>query len=340
MLWGSYLWLFLVASALTAGANPSFIEEQRIRSEKQAIVKNESDVLDKNETIKENIEPQKTDTNKENQINKEPTVSLTPKESEPKQVNNPVLNSKESISQTPTTVAIEAPKIEQPTPKESEPKNELYTVTKVVDGDTIDVENIGRLRLIGLNTPETVDPRKAVECFGVEASNRAKKLLLGQKVYLEYDESQGKIDRYGRTLAYVFTEGGASYNLDTIKEGYAYEYTYNKPYKYQSEYKQAQNTAQTNKLGLWSDSACKGVTESIATQPTNNNSAPKEIPQTVSNGVVKKSTNDICHDTTSKSYTRTKNFTAYNTLQECLDSGGRLPLNWLILSIFQVLRKP
>ena len=63
----------------------------------------------------------------------------------------------------------------------------------MVDGDTIDVSidgKVKRLRLIGINTPETVDPRKLVECFGVEASNKAKSLLIGKKVSLESDGSQ------------------------------------------------------------------------------------------------------------------------------------------------------
>jgi micrococcal nuclease len=87
----------------------------------------------------------------------------------------------------------------------------LYTVLKVVDGDTIHVSVDGKklkIRMIGLDTPETVDPRKPVQCFGREASAQAKTLLGGQQVYLETDPSQDTVDRYGRTLAYVWTESG------------------------------------------------------------------------------------------------------------------------------------
>ena len=118
-----------------------------------------------------------------------------------------------------------------------------YSVSRVVDGDTIDVSidgKVKRLRLIGINTPETVDPRKLVECFGVEASNKAKTLLTGKKVSLESDGSQGELDKYNRLLRYVFLEDGTNINLLMIKEGYAYEYTYNLPYKYQAEFKNAQ----------------------------------------------------------------------------------------------------
>jgi len=111
----------------------------------------------------------------------------------------------------------------------STPTNsKTYDVVKVVDGDTIDVSINGkteRIRLIGINTPETVDPRKPVECFGKEASDKAKTLLGGMKVYLESDITQGELDKYSRLLRYVFLENGTNFNLLMIKEGYAYEYT-------------------------------------------------------------------------------------------------------------------
>jgi len=131
---------------------------------------------------------------------------------------------------------------------------EYFKVIKVVDGDTIAVDINGAketIRLIGINTPETVDPRKPVECFGVEASNKAKELLSSKSVSLEKDITQGERDKYNRLLRYVRTEDGLFYNLEIIKQGYAYEYTYDIPCKYQNEFKQAENYARTNKLGLW-----------------------------------------------------------------------------------------
>ena len=86
-----------------------------------------------------------------------------------------------------------------------------FTVTNVVDGDTIQVDANGqrlKIRMIGLDTPETVDPRKPVQCFGREASAQAKTILGGQSVYLETDPSQDSVDRYGRTLTYVWTSRG------------------------------------------------------------------------------------------------------------------------------------
>ena len=73
-----------------------------------------------------------------------------------------------------------------------------YTVLKVVDGDTIHVDANGqklKIRMIGLDTPEVVDPRKPVQCFGGEASAQAKTILGGQQVYLEIDPSQDTIDK-------------------------------------------------------------------------------------------------------------------------------------------------
>ena len=133
-----------------------------------------------------------------------------------------------------------------------------FTVTKVVDGDTIWVDNDGRMkiRIIGLDTPETVDPRNPVQCFGLEASARAKTILGGQSVYLETDSSQDSVDRFGRTLAYVWTASGRLINLDIIADGYAFEYTYDLPYRYQQDFKAAQNDARAQERGLWAPSAC------------------------------------------------------------------------------------
>lgn len=136
-----------------------------------------------------------------------------------------------------------------------------YKVVKVVDGDTLDVEvegKIERLRLIGIDTPETVDPRKSVQCFGKEASKAAKELLDGKLVTLESDDTQGDKDKYKRLLRYVFFPDGTNFNLYMIEEGFAHEYTYADPYKYQFDFKQAQKLAMENEKGLWSPSTCSG----------------------------------------------------------------------------------
>jgi endonuclease YncB( thermonuclease family) len=150
--------------------------------------------------------------------------------------------------------------------EEQDPTVTYYNVTQVVDGDTVKISMNGTvrtLRLIGLDTPETVDPRKPVQCFGEEASNKAKELLSGKSVHLEYDASQGQVDKYGRTLAYIYTESGIFFNKYMIEQGYAYEYTYDEAYKYQSEFKQAEVTAKANNRGLWSPDTCNGEATSV-----------------------------------------------------------------------------
>ncbi|GAB4218690.1 MAG: hypothetical protein Fur009_0830 [Candidatus Microgenomates bacterium] len=145
-----------------------------------------------------------------------------------------------------------------PTIKLNQDEN-FYQVVNVVDGDTLDVEingQIKRIRVIGINTPELKDPRKPVECFAQEASQKAKELLLGKKIRLETDSTQADFDKYGRLLRYVKVDNGQDFGLLMIKEGYAFEYTYNIPYKKQVDYKLAQEQARENKKGLWADNEC------------------------------------------------------------------------------------
>ena len=194
----------------------------------------------------------------------------------------------EAATSVPVTQKSESPKpveakATQPNPstKNPTPSYTYYSVTSVVDGDTIKVNingTVETLRLIGMDTPETVDPRKPVQCFGKEASNKAKELLAGTKVRLEKDSTQGEFDKYGRTLAYVYREDGLFYNKHMIEQGYAHEYTYNTPYKYQVEFKEAQKSAQENQRGLWSPTTCNGDTTSgstTASQPSATQSTGK-----------------------------------------------------------------
>lgn len=142
----------------------------------------------------------------------------------------------------------------------------LVAVVAVVDGDTIKVSMNGTvetLRLIGIDTPETKDPRKPVQCFGQEASRKATELLAGRKVRLEADASQGERDKYGRLLRYVWREDGLFFNDWMIRNGYAFEYTYNKPYKYQSRFKEAQRYASDHELGLWNPTTCDGLASPV-----------------------------------------------------------------------------
>jgi micrococcal nuclease len=137
----------------------------------------------------------------------------------------------------------------------------LYTVTRIVDGDTIKViaseahdnQEI-TVRLLGIDTPETVAPGRPVECFGEEASRRLENLIQSKEIYLLSDESQADRDRYGRLIRYLVTKNDFRIiNHQMILEGFGFEYTYQDPYKYQAEFKQAERYARENQIGLWGE---------------------------------------------------------------------------------------
>ena len=136
----------------------------------------------------------------------------------------------------------------------------LYEVTKVTDGDTFQAavgDTKVTVRMLGIDTPETVDPRKTVQCFGKEASNETKGLLSNHSVKLETDPTQGEADKYGRLLAYVHRDDGLFINEHLVAEGYAHEYTYDIPYEKQKDFKDAEKQAREEKKGLWGD-VCAG----------------------------------------------------------------------------------
>lgn len=128
------------------------------------------------------------------------------------------------------------------------------TVTNVIDWDTVSVKlnwETVSVRLIWVDAPEKTAKRYGYsECYWEESYEYLSRLLNKKDVYLEYDESQWMYDAYDRILAYVFL-GWENINKKIIRDGYGWEYTYNKPYKYQSDFKNAQNLAEKDKLWLW-----------------------------------------------------------------------------------------
>ncbi|MWV75892.1 thermonuclease family protein [Rathayibacter rathayi] len=138
---------------------------------------------------------------------------------------------------------------------------EHVVVERVVDGDTVHVRTDSNedltVRLIGVDTPETVKPASPVQCFGPEASAQTKSLLpAGSSAYLEWDDSQGDTDRYGRAFAYLWYPGpdGTAHNLERelLAGGYAREYTYDRSaYRYQVSFVAEQATARAAGAGLW-----------------------------------------------------------------------------------------
>jgi len=144
----------------------------------------------------------------------------------------------------------------------------LHRVLRVVDGDTVEVAFRGSavsVRVIGIDTPETVHPSEPVECGGPQASAAATRLLSGARVRLRFDPSQGRTDAYGRPLAYLEAPGVGDFGLAMIRAGRAAEYTYDTAYARQTRYLVAQRTAQARHRGVWD--RCGGVDTPLRAGP-------------------------------------------------------------------------
>lgn len=132
-------------------------------------------------------------------------------------------------------------------------EGEKRIVVKVIDGDTIELDNDKSVRLVGIDTPETVDPRRPVGCFGKEASNESRNLLMGKMVILQKDISD--TDKYGRLLRLIYLplpDGQLLFVNDyLVRQGFAKSYTYPPDVKYDDQFKKAQDQARENKRGLW-----------------------------------------------------------------------------------------
>lgn len=139
-------------------------------------------------------------------------------------------------------------------------------VIRAVDGDTLEVRIDGeqddvKVRLLGVDTQESVDPRKTVQCFGKEASKHTKDMLEGKRVRLEEDPQADEVDKYGRLLRNVVLEDGTDFNASLVRDGYAYAYLsfpLNKLRKI--ELGNLQKEAEAAKRGLWNPDTCNGKT--------------------------------------------------------------------------------
>jgi micrococcal nuclease len=133
-------------------------------------------------------------------------------------------------------------------------------VTHVVDGDTVDVHLVdGRnltVRLIGINTPETVRPGTAVECGGPEASDYMRGLAEGRSVTLVSDPTQDAVDVYGRSLFYVDRTDGVDVGAEMLRAGWATVYVFERDFQRLPQYRDAENEAREDEAGVWS--RCNG----------------------------------------------------------------------------------
>ncbi len=127
------------------------------------------------------------------------------------------------------------------------PAPSLLHVERVIDGDTVQLEHVGTVRLLGVDTPETVHPRKPVQCFGPESSHFMKGLLANARVRVEL---AGK-GRYGRALGYLYREDGLDVNIELVRRGYSKSY---RKYRHErlDEFNEAEKEPRRLRLGVWS----------------------------------------------------------------------------------------
>lgn len=126
-----------------------------------------------------------------------------------------------------------------------------HRVDRVVDGDTAVLHEVGPVRLIGVDTPETQDPREPVQRFGVEASAFLQRLIGGQTVRLEFDLQ--RVDKYRRTLGYLYLADGTFVNREIVRQGYGHAYL-DYPFAYADDFRNAEREAREAERGLWGTS--------------------------------------------------------------------------------------
>jgi micrococcal nuclease len=156
---------------------------------------------------------------------------------------------------TSTTATTAAPTTTSTAP--AQPPGDVVSVTRIIDGDTLQVSGGQKVRLIGIDTPETKHPSRPVECFGAQASEHATALMgPGTDIRLVYDVEP--TDRYGRTLAYVYrASDGLFVNLEMVRDGFAVTATYPPNVAHVEEFLAAEREARSNNRGLWG--ACGGA---------------------------------------------------------------------------------
>ena len=128
------------------------------------------------------------------------------------------------------------------------PQGNTVLVTRVIDGDTIEIEGGAKIRYIGIDAPEIAYAQQAGEFFGQEASEKNRELVEGKRVYLEKDTQNE--DDHGRLLRYVWVND-MMVNAELVKLGYAYSYTCPPNVKYQKYFLQLEEEAREQEQGLW-----------------------------------------------------------------------------------------
>lgn len=180
------------------------------------------------------------------------------------------------------------------------PSSSYIEVARVLDGDTFELSTRQKVRLLGVDAPETQHHEEDISALGRASKQHLSTLLNGERVRIE--KPRGLRDPYGRTLAYAYLSDGTLINLAMIADGFAVPYT-KYPCSKTSEFLKAANEARQHHRGLW--------------QKTQFSIGDRYE--------VRLSTSGICHAPGNKGFERMKRYTAYRSVDACLESGGRLP---------------
>jgi micrococcal nuclease len=195
-------------------------------------------------------------------------------------------------------------------------------VTRVIDGDTVDIKwgsGTERVRLVGVDTPETVHPRLGEEPYGREASNFTKKQLTGKDVFVEFDVEPR--DKYDRLLAYVYFADGTFFNAKLVAEGYAQLLTYPPNVRWVDLFRHVQTDARNHNRGLWNPTvltAENAFTPSTAPAVSNGKCATPTI-----KGNINSKGEKIFHVPGGDYYNVTKAEEMFCSEQDALDAGFR-----------------
>ncbi|GAG17361.1 unnamed protein product, partial [marine sediment metagenome] len=231
------------------------------------------------------------------------TNSTRPKEKTPTQQQEPTSSlevkeedNKKTIEQTspeptPTITPEESPRAQE-VPDSLGVSREKVKVAKVIDGDTIKLENGRAVRYIGINTPETVHPSKPIQCYGKEASNKNRELVEGKEIEMEKDVSE--TDKYDRLLRYIWI-GDIFVNEYLVREGFAQSSTYPPDIKHQNSFREAERKAREESKGLWG-AYCDNWQESITAQQPPPTDSQQDSSQTDTTGYICSSNAYNCSD--------------------------------------------
>lgn len=246
-------------------------------------------------------------------MNPAPEISPVALPSEPLTTASPVTNL------TPTTTETQSPLVSTTalTTTPAVPSTESAVVTKVIDGDTIELDSGERVRYVGMDTPE--DTKGKNECFSHEAAAKNTELVLGKTVTMKKDVSDR--DRYGRLLRYVWV-GDVFVNAEMIKQGYAAVLTIPPDVTQIAYFKQLQVEARTASAGLWS--SCGSV---HTTSPVNNTSPITGADCPADKPIKGNASSKIYHLPESSGYTATTPEACFATELEAETAGYRKSKN-------------